>query len=127
MVRDIKQIYWLAGILEGEGCFYLAKLSSKYKNMKGFCIKLAMTDKDVVERSAKIIGNNTIVYRRHNGLRSTKDVYIIRVTNTKVAISWMMTLYPLMGIRRKIKIKELIDEWKNYSSRVQKSYAQNGG
>lgn len=120
MNRDIKEIYWLAGILEGEGSFCIAR-DSKYPKQRRFSISVVSTDRDVIERSSTILCG----YERVSGCSSNvgyKQVYQIHLTG-KEAIAWMMTLYPLMSKRRKAKIKEVITEWKNYSSRLQKAYA----
>ena len=43
--------------------------------------------------------------------KSKKQTWQVLLFGSKAA-SWMMTLYPLMGIRRKEKIAELLTYWK---------------
>ncbi len=105
----INQINWIAGILEGEGCFITLDL--KYP-----AIKIGMTDLDVIERvrlimdKTRTIGKNS----RKENKSHWKDFYHITVYGD-MAIQWMMTIYPLMSIRRKAKIREIIDIWKNHN------------
>ena len=94
-------IGWLAGFLEGEGHF-------AYDCSPG--IRLGSTDKDIVERTSYLLGGNHIrgpyQYRINK-----KPVYYTEIWALR-AICWMMTIYPLMGIRRKQRIKEIIERWK---------------
>ena len=92
-------IYWLAGWLEGEGTFGIKKNGSPYINS-------GCKDKDIVERFASITGNHTSVYLHSGG------IWYYQLGGAR-AIQWMMTLYPLMGERRKLKIKYCIDCWKS--------------
>lgn len=92
-------IAWLAGLLEGEGSFTWSYTPQ---------IQLQMTDRDIVERAAKLLG----VGLRNPWMR--KDGYQTVwscVPCGSTAISWMMTLFPLMGERRQAKIRELLTRW----------------
>lgn len=103
----ISDIFWLAGLLEGEGCFLVRK-SGGYKG--SIAIALQMTDKDVVERAATLLGGK--LYGPHGPYgQSTKQTWQVVVFG-KQAAEWMMTLYSLMGIRRQEKIRELLTMWK---------------
>lgn len=95
------QIHWAAGLLEGEGCF------SFYKTPK---ISLGMTDKDTVERIKSIIHpDGNIEHIREEG--NKKAFYRFALYGAG-AVQWMMTLYSLMGERRKARIREILAEWK---------------
>lgn len=96
----LKDVYWLAGLLEGEGCFSTSR----------FCpiIALSMTDEDVVSRATKLLGAS---YGRHICKKPRKDCFQVHLYGDK-AIAWMMTLYPLMGKRRQERIREIISGWK---------------
>ncbi len=94
------EIAWLAGLLEGEGCF-------SYQCSPG--IRIGLTDKDIVERVANNLGHHIrgpYKYRINN-----KPVYYTEIWGS-AAIGWMMTLYDFLGERRKQKIKEIIARWK---------------
>lgn len=98
------EIAWLAGLLEGEASFMLKKGNS--------IIQIQMTDRDVMERIAALLGTKVGDYaRKPKGKASYLPVYWIAVHGTR-AISWMMTLYSFMGERRRAKILEIINHWK---------------
>jgi hypothetical protein len=98
---DIKNIYWIAGILEGEGCF-------NYYNAPRIFLK--MTDKDTVERARNITGADAVV--REQDRIGLKRSYILAI-NSHYAVGWMMTLYSIMSARRKEQIKQVLSEWRN--------------
>lgn len=98
------ELAWLAGLLEGEGCFFAEKRPGKRMYPR---ISLEMTDEDVVARVAKMFGKP---YHRKNSPsmgshRKTK--YYTRVTG-KLAVEWMERLQPLMGVRRQEAIAQLL-------------------
>lgn len=103
-MKTTRQLEWLAGLLEGEGSFMLMKGSP--------CVAVQMTDRDVVARVAEIMEVPMSEYKyKPKGKPSYLPVFYVRIWGTH-AIEWMMTLYTLMGTRRKAKIKEVIEAWK---------------
>lgn len=104
-MTTLKDIYWLAGLLEGEGTFFFRKTP---------VISIEMSDKDTIERVKNIIcpsKNQSIVDRTLNeDRRNTKITYTISIYGAN-AIGWMMTIYSLMSKRRKERIKEIIINW----------------
>ena len=115
------EIQWLAGLLEGEGCFHGYR--GKYANPK---VQLVMTDSDVVERAAKIMDVSS-TKQKHITLGG-KNIYRANVYGPH-AVGWMMTLYPLMGQRRKAKIRECLEKWRSGPNRpcMKKYHARHGG
>jgi hypothetical protein len=97
---DVKDIYWAAGLIEGEGCFQAE--NNKYPRLR-----VAMTDRDVVTKLHCLMGGKLSIL---NGY-SRKDQYVLNVYGS-LAIQWMLTLYYLMGERRKAKIREVVEIWK---------------
>ncbi len=121
MKRRVENIYWLAGLLEGEGCFITHVITKNTRNgkfdYKQFQFKLQMNDRDIVERAAALIGSNPTIHKREYRFHyNKKPGYEIHI-NGSLAIQWMMTIYTLMGIRRREKIREIIEEWKTYKTR----------
>lgn len=106
----IKDICWLAGLLEGEGCFMLRKVANKDRQP---VVRIATTDPDVIARVAGLL-NSTLggPYNNHgsSGLVS-KPLYETMVTGRK-AVGWMLTLYSLLGGRRRERINYIIKEWR---------------
>ena len=99
-----RDIIYLAGLLEGEGCF-------RYESRRvGPSIVLGMTDKDVVEKAALLLGSGVVMRKLHPD-KLWKPCYISKV-HGRAAAGWMMTLYPLLGERRQAKIREVLTKWK---------------
>jgi hypothetical protein len=94
---------WLAGLLEGEGCFV-------YDDSPG--IRVGMTDLDVVQRVALLLGNRRVrgPYNRSTHGSLNKDVYYVECWSGP-AIEIMKAILPYMGVRRSAKINEIIDRW----------------
>src|SRR6266566_3562043 len=84
----MKDVYWLAGFLEGEGSF-----PSRAPFANTARIAVDTTDRDVAERAASLLGGRVCV-RAPNNRTHYRPVYIVRVGRAQ-AIGWMMTLYPL--------------------------------
>lgn len=117
---DLKDLYWLAGLLEGEGCFSKHTYNrSKNINLNWKPkLEVGSTDKDIIIRASLLLTKRDAIWVRAS---KNKPFYYVAI-RSKHAIGWMMTLYPLMGIRRKAKIKSIIEDWKLYSSREEKAY-----
>lgn len=98
---------WLAGYLEGEGCFRIQLYHYKKRpNTTGApTIIVQATDEDVISRAAVLMD---CIYKENN--RKTcagKTVWSAAIYGEK-ALLLMKQLLPLMGIRRQKKIKEVI-------------------
>lgn len=102
----VKEIAWVAGLLEGEGCFF------NHKNaLHAPVIQLRMNDLDVIEQFQSITkwpGKISVGERPNDG----NDYYSISVYGN-LAAQWMMTIYTLMCSRRKEKIREVLVNWKS--------------
>src|SRR6266853_474466 len=98
----INEIHWLAGLLEGEGSFGYYDCA---------VLQLHMTDFDIVNRAQKLIDSTANIRTQIKKGGDYKIQYVLHVSGAN-AIQWMMTLYSLMGERRKSKIKECITKWK---------------
>jgi hypothetical protein len=105
----ITDLYWLAGIIEGEGCFSTGV--PKGKRSARIRVRVSMADKDVVMRCMEITSLGHVAVRAQHGI-GTKDLWGWTVTTQKDTAALMMTLYPLMGVRRQAKIRECLADWK---------------
>lgn len=108
---ETKDIHWLAGLLEGEGCFALEKNNGSNSKSHNPRITVAMTDKDVIDRAASILHTKVILRHRPGPTGKWKDTYWARIGGNG-AIQRMMTLYPLMGVRKQGRIRKAIAHWK---------------
>lgn len=96
------EIAWLAGLLEGEGCF------QKRVNHNPL-IQLIMCDKDVVIKAAKIMGAHKVVQVKKD-TRGGKQLYRAIVYGA-TAISVMNKILPFMGERRSGVIKSCLEDY----------------
>lgn len=109
------ELAWLAGLLEGEGCFYLkwrgkgAHGEELYPTM---CVQLAMTDEDIVQRAAAFTGVGKVRKASHVGVRldgePCKDKWVWWVGRREGCEDLMRLLLPFMGERRSSKIIEIL-------------------
>ena len=113
MSRD--DLHWLAGLLEGEGCFIYFRTPYQ-QDRPG--IQLKMTDKDVVERAAKLLNAPSV---RSQDQPDRKRTFVCTTTGESAA-EMMRRLLPLMGERRGAKIREILDEWDNRTDKPLISY-----
>src|SRR5919108_5099564 len=100
----IKDLAWLAGLLEGEGCFH-------HRGSHSITIRVSMKDEDVIRRAAALLDGPVDAFAPRSPHHS--PMFATRV-HGKRAAEWMMTLWPLMGARRKASIKECLQRWRAY-------------
>ena len=100
---NLKDIYWIAGILEGEGSFG--------KNNTTVYITLGMTDKDVVDKFHTLVKFGSRNEFRHN--EPNRKVLYRWTGAGRDAAALMMTIYTLMGTRRQARILEHPTFWKS--------------
>lgn len=102
-------IAWLAAMLEGEGSFYTYTKKNLRRPLTYPELSFQSVDYDIVVRVASLLKSNISRVVPYN--TSKQKSYKVRACSTK-AVQWMMTIYPLMGIRRKTKIREILDTWR---------------
>lgn len=93
-------VVWLAGLLEGEGCFSLKH---------GLQVSLNMTDLDVVTRAMQVFPGTTNIWAKPATAR-TKCAYAIS-WNGRTAYELMKQILPEMGERRTEKILTVMADW----------------
>ena len=107
-------LYWLAGLLEGEGCFGTTVNHKRYKGEEyGIYrypeISLGMTDGDIVDRVAELFETKVWIQKPRSDKHQT--VYRTALTGSR-AKALMEKLYPLMGERRSRKIQQILTDIK---------------
>lgn len=106
-------LYWLAGLLEGEGSF-LAGPPSRPNSPR---VSLTMIDYDVVRRAADLLGVKSFRTVKRNERWQTAYSLTLRGSG---AIAAMREMYPLMGVRRQAQINRALDSYDpNYRKRRQ--------
>lgn len=106
-------IAWLAGILEGEGCFSLANRGIGRKRSPRIFLK--MTDKDVIERAALMMG---VACRRvttpnqmaREQAGTHKPVFLAQANGDRCRLVMRLVLKH-MGERRTKRILESLEDW----------------
>lgn len=107
MLNDT-DITWLAGLLEGEGSFMMGRNIVSGKVYRYPRVVVSMTDQDIIDRVAVLLGTKTYVIPNKND--SKKQQWRAQVNGSKAALL-MEELLPYMGLRRAGKIKEILDEY----------------
>lgn len=110
-----EELHWLAGLLEGEGCFGIKKTSpAKLRHDGGrLCrpnIQLVSTDKDIIEKAALLMETScTGPYwaKKNRSNPNVKGFYRCGLQGDR-AVALMKKIKPLMGERRTAKIDEVL-------------------
>ena len=110
-MRSTLDICRLAGLLEGEGTFNTQRYIKSGKPYKYPRIQLSTTDQDVAQWAAGILGTNVKGPYGPYSQKGRKPVWVCTVIGN-VAAGWMMTLYMLLGARRKQQIASVLKWWK---------------
>ena len=101
------EIQWLAGLLEGEGCFGAWGPIRGGRRLRA-AVSLKMTDRDVVERAHALLGLETIVMTKGDSRgKGWSDTYVWQA-NGATAERIMRLVLPYMGERRTAKINEIL-------------------
>jgi hypothetical protein len=118
---------WLAGLLEGEGCFYWNKSDGRRRRGRAKIgypgVKLQMCDRDVVERAGSLLGVRVRRVPARNPKH--KDQYACGISGWP-AIRLMQAVRHLMGDRRKRKIDELIQNYSDSTPRENDTHCRRG-
>jgi len=107
---NTKDKYWLAGLLEGEGCFMAGPPSKPNLPL----VVLQMTDKDVIEKAANLFG---VTMCRHRQDTDWKESWTTRIRGKK-AVDLMKEIQPLMGERRKQQIQKALESYNPQSKKL---------
>ena len=104
---DVKELYWAAGFLEGEGWFGISAASP--------VISASQVQKEPLERLQKIFGG-VISLRNNAGVRArgtnSKDIWVWGVCGGK-AIGVMLTLWTLLSEKRRHSIEKAVSAWRS--------------
>ncbi len=98
---------WIAGLLEGEGCFYWSERQHQ------IIIEVSMTDEDVLRKLHEWSGLGNVYgpYQKKKGNKLVWYWKVSRFEHTPIIIKGVL---PYMGERRRAKIIELQSEQLKY-------------
>lgn len=95
MTLDRTDLAWLAGLLDGEGCFDTPRGNPR--------VRVKMSDHDVVLRAADIMSARTYP----EIVEGRKPLLVAQVTG-KQAVAVLRAILPFLGARRTTKATEII-------------------
>lgn len=101
----MKNIEWVAGLLEGEGSFLTGPPSQPNLPI----IRCSMTDYDVLERLAESLGGLAVVSMRKQQ-EHHKDAYVVQLKGLRAVVA-MRELRPYMGLRRQSQIDRALNSY----------------
>lgn len=110
------ELAWVAGLLEGEGCF---TRKSRASSPRGIVVMCQMTDRDVLQKLFKLVGAGYLRGPYPNGPRGRLPRYTFQVSGD-LAYQLMQQLLPLMGKRRSTRIRRLLREYESVHDHVYK-------
>lgn len=103
--RTALDVAWAAGLFEGEGCWNAYVRDSGKIQMQA---RVGMTDRDVVERFAEIVGCGSVNVGKP-GTGSIKPVYTWCVYEAEKVREVIALFLPFMGERRRAKALSVLD------------------
>lgn len=110
MATSEVELAWLAGLLEGEGSFLMYRCHVGGREYRYPKISVNMTDRDVIEHAARLLGGNKMYPLPPSKEPNRKPAFRAHVSGWKAA-ELMRQAYPLLGHRRRARIDEILSEY----------------
>src|SRR5262245_51776004 len=107
----VREIAWLAGLLEGEGSFGLRTTRGNGHDFYYPQVTLEMTDLDVVTKVQTLLDAPSVTSRQPRKTNHN-PTYVCALYGTR-AVALMMTILPFMGARRSHRIQQCLADWKH--------------
>jgi hypothetical protein len=93
-------VAWLAGLLEGEGSFTLQQpLNAKGEPRTRIAISLQMTDLDVLEKVASLVGDGKVLTAKRQAGHH-KETWRWQISSRGITAELMARILPYMSKRR---------------------------
>lgn len=106
---NTNELNWLAGLLEGEGCF---SIRDTLRN-KGLGVSCSMTDKDVIDKIHSLVGFGSIF--TVSSRQINHQIQYKWNSSKRNDVVWLIEqLLPFMGERRSNKIQEMLKFHSNH-------------
>ena len=107
MTIDMRELYWAAGFLEGEGSFHADS------RLRAIVITCGQVNREPLERLQKLIGGSIHVRKPVRKLFANAQPLSALVVSGTMAAAWAMTLYSLMSEKRKEQIRKALELWRD--------------
>lgn len=101
---ELSLLYWLAGVLEGEGTFMSGTPSSPNSPIA----RISMTDRDIVTRAALLLDRAVTPVRPRQA--HYKPPYITQIKGVE-AVGLMRAMRPVLGPDRQRQIDQVVETW----------------
>lgn len=101
-----REIGWLAGLIEGEGCIGVFK-NGRHTQQKVATVSINMTDFDIVHRLQKVTGMGTLRPKPPKNPKH-KPQLSWRVAKQKDLLQLLYLVWPLLGERKRQAAAEAI-------------------
>lgn len=105
-----EDLAWVAGIYEGEGCLSLRDNGYKGNN-KYVTMRICMTDKDILDRVARIIGMGDVKLITPPSRAGKKPMYEWKLGRWDQWYPFVMAIFQWLGERRQAKVVEAVRLW----------------
>lgn len=105
------ELAWVAGLLEGEGCFSIHKTTDRGKLYEYPIVMCLMTDLDVIQQLQRVTGIGRVggpYGRSSRDGRPRKPQWRWAVQSKDQAAALMQHLLPHMGSRRQHRIRQVL-------------------
>lgn len=108
-LQSRENLAWAAGLWEGEGCFHLrVQVRSKSKGVDFIrTATMGMTDRDVMERFAAIMGYGNL--RRQKRKAPWKDVWVWHTSRFELVQMTVCLFWPWLCSRRRAAAKDMLE------------------
>jgi len=100
----IKELYWAAGFVEGEGTFIARN--------KGLTCAVEQVQIEPLYRLQMLFGGSTLPIKRKILRKQDRSPISVWAVHGERAAGILMTLYKLMSPKRKAQIKLALDQWR---------------
>jgi hypothetical protein len=120
-----ENLAWVAGLLEGEGCFSTSK---RTKTGGGYQLSITcnMTDEDVLIRLHNILGVGSVRGPYKKGKEHHKPQWCFTIRRMEDAKEVMLAIRPWMLSRRQARIDELLALEEARALSIKKTHCKNG-
>lgn len=115
-----ENVAWLAGILEGEGCFTFypnRQTRTSVKPSGAFGVEIQSTDQDVVDRVESLVGTGSRSIRCMTN-PNHRDAYSWKLSRRADVLSVLLAIRPYMLSRRAARIDEMIAGIREWMSKL---------
>lgn len=102
-----KELYWIAGLIEGEGYFGIRKRKGVEGTSYGFSITVAMTDEDVINKLHRLVPLGSVC-KENRITKGGKNVWRWHLSNSSAVRDFLITIFPLMSSRRQDRIRKIL-------------------